>query len=263
MEPAHRIPARNEVHDLRTPTPEVVDSVRNSSIKARQRRSALVEKANRGVSEHRERAVKAPSPEVRETPSPPVSDRRPSRHPANGVGTSRQAVDVELGDFGGEDHDSDGQDQEDDPIDLVKTDSRANGVSEATPEISANDDEMLLRSGSSREEEAEDDAAEDADPALFSSSPVPSRSVTPSKTYRKGGRSAPSSPASRREDIGRASPSSGYRGTKRKSPGTGESDNWQEIRRPNPTLRDAADQAIIGRYRQNGHRRATHTRFNE
>jgi hypothetical protein len=170
-------------------------------------------------------------------------------------------VDVESGDFGGEGRDSDGEDQEDDPIDLVKTNSRANGVSEVRSETSANDDEMLLRSGSSREEEAEDDEAEDADPALLSSSPVPPRPVTPSKTYRTGGRSAPSSPASKHEDIGRTSPSSEYRGTKRKGPGTGESDNWQEIRRPNPTLRDAADQAIIGRYRQ--HRRATHTRFNE
>lgn len=263
MEPAHRIPTRNEVHDLRSPTPEVVDSVRNGSTEAQQRRSTVVEKANGGVLEHRERAVKAPSPEIRETPSPRVSDRRSSRYPANGVGTSRQVVDVERGDFRGEGRDSDSEDQEDDPIDLVKTNSRANGVSEARSETSANDDEMLLRSGSSREEEAEDDEAKDADPALFSSSPVPPRSVTPSKTYRKGGRSAPSSPASKHEEIGRASPSSEYRGTKRKGPGTGESDNWQEIRRPNPTLRDAADQAIIGRYRQIGHRRATHTRFNE
>jgi hypothetical protein len=66
-------------------------------------------------------------------------------------------VDVERGDFRGEGRDSDSEDQEDDPIDLVKTNSRANGVSEARSETSANDDEMLLRSGNSREEEAEDD----------------------------------------------------------------------------------------------------------
>jgi Ulp1 family protease len=252
MDAPRPVPARREVQDLRSPSPPV----RNRSTTAQEQWTVALKKRNLLPSADRERSVKAPSPEVMQTPSHVELDHRSAQYTENGSGNSREATDDEFKRFVHEEvADSEDEDTDDDAVDFVKMHTRSNGLSK--PEDLASDEEMLMQPSNSQEE-----AVEDADSSLLSAPVVSSPpSGSASNKHREGQKSAPSSPVSRYENSRRGAATSPARGTKRKNPGTGESDNWQDHRRPSPVERDALDQAMIGEHVARGAQGGRHTRF--
>jgi hypothetical protein len=232
---------------------------------------SVVKKANRPVSEKPEHATNARRLEVSETPSADLSNHQSSQSSDNGLENPNDAFDDEFKGCG-EKEVVDSMD-EDDEVQFVRTEQKHETIRQGAKEASGNDDEMLLPNGDSSQADGskiEDGAVEDADPEyLSSSSASPRVSVFASKNRPTGSRSTPTSPSTKREDYARGLPSSEYRGNKRKNPGTGGTENWQQFRRPRPpmhddagdSLRDAADQAIIGKHGQRGPRKASHIRF--
>jgi hypothetical protein len=229
---------------------------------------SAVKNANRPVSVKHEHATKARRLEVGETPSPEMSNHQLSQTSDNGLESSNDVFDD--GSKGcGENEVVDSMD-EDDEVQFVSTEQKHQPIRQGAKEASGNDEEMLLSNGGSSQaagSKIEDVALEDADPEyLSSSSASPRETVWASKNRRTGGRSTPTSPSTKREDKARGVPSSEYRGTKRKNPGTGETDNWQQYRPRPPNdagdpFRDAADQAIIGKHGQRGQRKPSHIYF--
>jgi Ulp1 family protease len=259
MEISLRHPSEQEVQDLRFTSPEAEESACNDATKAQHPRSSVLEKANRSISENRERAVKASSPEVLVVPSSRVSDHRPFLYPVNRVRTSREVNDVAVEGFKSEVGESESEDRGEDPIDLVNTNSRSNGVSKTSTDTSASDDDMLLQPGNPQEEDVNDAESSLQSALTVSSSP----SVRASKKAKEGAKSAPASPVLRSDSLRRSVFSSPSQGRKRKNPGSDEADTWQEISGPRQIQRDALEQAMIESRGQHDGRSGTHIRFNE
>jgi hypothetical protein len=268
METPNRVRARNEVADLSSPSSLDVEPSHARPTKGHHNALSVMKKANRPFSEKPEHDTKARRLEVKQTPSPDLSNHQSSQSSDNGL---ENPNDEFKG--CGENEVVDSMD-EDDEVQFVSTEQKHKPIRQGAKEASENDDEMLLPNGDSSltgGSKIEDGAVEDADPEyLSSSSASPRATVLTSKNRRTGGRSTPTSPSTKREDYARGLPSSEYRGTKRKYPGTGETENWQEHGRPRPPMhddaggpfRDAADQAIIGKHGQRGQRKPSHIRFN-
>ena len=226
-------PAGREVTDLRSPSPEAATTVRSGKTKAQREASSVVKNSSARFSTDPRRHARASNPEILQTPSPGAPDRSSSRSGVSGTG---EFSDAEVGD----------SQSEENIISLIDTESSRRVT--RPREASDHDAEMLLPST-----EAPDEVPEDADPPLLSSSPPSISGTGPASKYREVGRSAPSSPNLRRDGRRRSSSSVGKRGTKRKTPGMGETDDWQNLRRASPALRrDGLDQGIIGKHRSSG-----------
>ena len=270
IETPNRVRARNEVADLSSPSSVDVEPSHPRPTKGHHKSLSVVKKANGPVSEKHEHATKARRLEVGETPSPEVYNHQLSQSSDSGLENSNEVFDDGIKGYG-ENEVVDSMD-EDDEVQFVSTEQKHKSIRQGAKEASGNDDEMLLPNGDSSQaggSKIEDVALEDADPEyLSSSSASPHATVWASNNRRTGGRSTPTSPSMKREDKARVLPSSEYRGTKRKNPGTGETDNWQQYR-PRPPMhddagdpfRDAADQAIIGKHGQRGQRKPSHIHF--
>jgi hypothetical protein len=257
MESIYRNPDEHNFHDLRSPSLEDFNPLHHGQPKAPYQRLRSPDpkraKAYHYAAEDRERATRAPSPDVVQMPSLSVRDRRPTPYPANGLENPRE--EKEFTSFRDDPEIYDSMDEED-AVDLVNPEPGFEDVSKTAKEASASDAEMLFQSKGSQDTAieilSEEEAVEDANPSLLSESPA-----SASKKYREGGQSTPSSPAQPHDDTGRKEAiTSPRRGRKRKI--AGESGDWQHLARPSPALRDSSDQAVIGR-----HRRGTHTKFND
>ncbi len=200
-----------------------------------------------------------------------MSNHQSSQSSDNGLEDSKDAFDDGFK-GSGENEVIDSTDEGDEGH-FVSTEKKHGTIRQGVKEDWGNDDEMLLPNGDSSQaggSKIEDGAVEDADPEyLSSSSASPHATVLASKSRRTGGRSTPTSPSMKRGGYARGLPSSEYQGTKRKNPGKGETENWQQYRRPRSPMhddagdsfRDAADQAIIGKHGQRGQRKPSHIHF--
>lgn len=152
--------------------------------------------------------------------------------------------------------DSAGEDEEDDPVDLIQTSSRPNGLSMTITESSAHDEEMLMLSSNHQEV-----ADEDADASLLTVTEEPSSPVEETSLQRRGGgASQPPTPKPRHLHPRKSAATSPPRGTKRKNPGSGEGDNWQDLgRRPSPIHLDPMEEAMIGNRSKPAPKPATRT----
>jgi hypothetical protein len=240
-----RHPAKYDITDLRSPSPEVVVPVRNGIPKAQRQPPSPARQSNGKISTNRGHGVKARSREIMQTPSPRASNHPSSPSVANEAGHSSNA-------------DNDDSEMEDNAIQLVDAEPNGQTLSERPQDFSEHDDEMLLPST-----EPQDEIVEDADPSLLSSSSPSIQETGPPSRHREGGRSAPSSPNLKYEGRRRSLSSGAKRGTKRKSPGSGEVDNWQENGGINLMARDALEEAIIRGQLQHGRRTGRHIKFDD
>lgn len=271
METPNRVQARKEVADLSSPSSLDVEPSHAHPTKGHHKPLSVVKKANRPVSEKSEHDTNARRLEVSETPSADLSNHQSSQSSDNGLEDSKDAFDDGFK-GSGENEVIDSTD-EGDEVHFVSTEKKHGTIRQGVKEDWGNDDEMLLPNGDSSQaggSKIEDGAVEDADPEyLSSSSASPHATVLASKSRRTGGRSTPTSPSMKRGGYARGLPSSEYQGTKRKNPGKGETENWQQYRRPRSPMhddagdsfRDAADQAIIGKHGQRGQRKPSHIHF--